>query len=1449
MKIGSCSAAPLYHWGNEYSRRTYVHEEVMRLFTLIIIESSNPEFIFTTPDDRSSRYRHVSGAVRIALEDISEKLQGEKELNDLLQKLLEIFVQLGVDGEYAIQKEKDDSRVVNVGHHFIKLSISLWSYEQFYGTQLQEIKNQILELIVSPEGIKEIAYLSFAQCTYLLSVYWLEVLRKTTPSSPDRDSNLALPILNSQAQHDKRVSQTTPPSVADHIFETLIEIMSKMPKNEARDMELEDHVQFLLVNFNHVHNKIRIISDKYLSQLIDKFPHLLWNRCVLWSMLDILHLLSLTLEGDVNEEVAPLVMPGRTDLNIEIMDTMAAREVKFPHLLWNRCVLWSMLDILHLLSLTLEGDVNEEVAPLVMPGRTDLNIEIMDTMAARENIVKDFESRCQSIIQEAMKWAPRFTCSHLQEYLNQNIGSHHTGVALSMECVVHFIGSNVQSASLSANLFSKRPLCVTTDVANFVNKLSLRSRCLGEIESLLKQVGDEKILMGQLIDDLSLACKEKNNEEHKKALWRANSSTHLPPRYIRSRFIKQSLSHPLRGPHGLTYFFHSFSRNLLWAVSWSQVRLFTEEAMSTAVDCWLWLLSARPQLELLFLQEMLSSWQCVVDKRLGLFSGQEGSTFPLEGCSPCGKEQTSPYMTPHRVWIQFLSELLESVKYSSDDKVTMIVSLLHRSLPGTVGDNDRHLNRHISTVGIRFSFLACAMSLLQSDVLTISLSKIMLRVRVYTNCLDYFCCPPGCPSGVGLHFREDILTLVKFWKIIHNDRIYLKNSLFSDTFRDLTSLFRIGLPSISNMSIGTPSNSIGFMKPQGRRRHNLPNNFVKSYLKKRNLILDLMDRPCHQALEINFLILWHNPNGCADLQVPGEDHISSWHLKGIKHVVWRNHLQMCWGLSPSLAVYMAIRLNNPRLVERELSRLVTLNPLSVAHIPEALQYLTNSRALINDNRELVHTLVWAPASAVVALAYFSRQFPPHPITAQYAVRVLRNCSINSLLFFVPQIVQALRHDMLDYMAQLIKDIANKSQILAHQLIYNMRTNMFVDEEMLCKDGPRRRQACLEALSRIELQQGCYIPTNPEAMVIAIDNKSGTPMQSAAKAPYLAMFRLRHCGIAELEKLATSVFTDTDLSGLNPCALAEEIWQGAIFKIALSVRYCQQLPHMDSFHQQVVKDVPGYKMNQKLAATLLIATYRTNFSCKVGDDVRQDMLALQVINIFQNVFQQVGLDLHLFPYRVVATGPGSGVIECIPDAKSRDQLGRITDIDMYEYFITKYGDETSRGFKNAQRNFIKSMAAYSIVGYLLQIKDRHNGNIMLNEDGNIIHIDFGFLFESSPGGNLGFEPNIKLTDEMVMIMGGRMEAAPFQWYMALCVRGYLAIRHYSEAIVSLVTLMLDTGLPCFRGQTIKLLRSRFNLMISDKEAATHMVSIIRSSYLNFRTRTYDMIQYYQNKIPY
>ena len=103
-----------------------------------------------------------------------------------------------------------------------------------------------------------------------------------------------------------------------------------------------------------------------------------------------------------------------------------------------------------------------------------------------------------------------------------------------------------------------------------------------------------------------------------------------------------------------------------------------------------------------------------------------------------------------------------------------------------------------------------------------------------------------------------------------------------------------------------------------------------------------------------------------------------------------------------------------------------------------------------------------------------------------------------------------------------------------------------------------------------------------------------------------------------------------------------------------------------------------------------------------------------------------------------TGPDSGLIEPILNAPSIHQIKKMEPGGLKSYFEKEFGGKTSEGGIEAMMNFVRSCAGYSLVCYLLQVKDRHNGNILLDSQGHIVHIDFGFMLSSSPGKNLGFE---------------------------------------------------------------------------------------------------------------
>jgi phosphatidylinositol 4-kinase len=258
-----------------------------------------------------------------------------------------------------------------------------------------------------------------------------------------------------------------------------------------------------------------------------------------------------------------------------------------------------------------------------------------------------------------------------------------------------------------------------------------------------------------------------------------------------------------------------------------------------------------------------------------------------------------------------------------------------------------------------------------------------------------------------------------------------------------------------------------------------------------------------------------------------------------------------------------------------------------------------------------------------------------------------------------------------------------------------------------------------------------------------------------------------------------------------------------------------------------------------------------FSCifKIHDDVRMDAMMIQFIDKFQRIFQEVGLSTYMNAYRVFATGEGRGVIQCIQNAKSRHELGMEKNEDLSSYFARTYGPPWSNSFIRAQSNFVASMAPYSLLCYIFQVKDRHNANIMIDADGHVLHIDFGFIFDISPG-NIRFEANsFKLTTEMIQVMGGK-DGQAFKEFCQLFTQCFIAARARYPEIEPIAYLMKDAGFPCFKGgESFKRLQQRFFMDRSDAEVPELIDALIIDAYKAIGTTGYDMFQQRQNRIFY
>ena len=464
--------------------------------------------------------------------------------------------------------------------------------------------------------------------------------------------------------------------------------------------------------------------------------------------------------------------------------------------------------------------------------------------------------------------------------------------------------------------------------------------------------------------------------------------------------------------------------------------------------------------------------------------------------------------------------------------------------------------------------------------------------------------------------------------------------------------------------------------------------------------------------------------------------------------------------------------------------------------------------------------IWKPLPAIKALALLKPEIMANKSAADYVAKCFSRFTLNEILLFLPQLVQSLRFDNLGVLRNFLIRYCKKSEVFCHYLLWNIAC------EKAHKIG--KRDNLPEILESMEQE---IIKNMDEQEKKNKDNEFG-------------LIKSINTISEELLGLAIDVRPNRLLDRLNELSLVDGLY------IPSNPNY--RILSIDAEHS-----VP-LKSHARVPVLIRFGVYDENdpshtpipFSCifKIADDVRQDAMVIQFIDTFKRIFDEAGLDTWMLPYRVFATGDNEGVIECIRGATSRHDLGTATGEYLLQYFISKYGQVNTKAFQDAQANFIKSMAPYSLICYLFQVKDRHNANIMIDEEGHIIHIDFGFIFEISPGGNLKFErAPFRLTKEMIELMGGSKHDPAFIRFRNLLLQCLMAVRSRHEELESIAYLMMNAGFPCFRADSIKKLQQRFFLDKKTKEILAAVDDLIDSAYEATSTTVYDGFQMASNQI--
>ena len=200
-------------------------------------------------------------------------------------------------------------------------------------------------------------------------------------------------------------------------------------------------------------------------------------------------------------------------------------------------------------------------------------------------------------------------------------------------------------------------------------------------------------------------------------------------------------------------------------------------------------------------------------------------------------------------------------------------------------------------------------------------------------------------------------------------------------------------------------------------------------------------------------------------------------------------------------------------------------------------------------------------------------------------------------------------------------------------------------------------------------------------------------------------------------------------------------------------------------------------------------YTKKLIFKIGDDLRQDVLTIQMLKIMDKLWLDNNLDLKLITYKVCPTEINAGYIECV-DAKELSQIqnqggvgGALDRDSIIKYFIGINLSDDNNNFNqinNKTDNFIKSLAGYCVATCVLGVADRHSSNVMIKKNGIFLHIDFGHIL-----GNFKVKFGVKrersvflLTPEMANVYINEKKEKMFE---KICAKAFNILRYNAHNI--------------------------------------------------------------------